>query len=153
VSQPRGFRYALQAVLQLRRWQLDQRQHEWAVALKAQRDADDRLQRLLDLRHAAGRAPAGEGIDPVRAQAQLAFLARLGVRIEVQTAECRSMARRCEELRRASSDALGQLKAMEEHCARRRAQHVKDQGRHQAARADQEWMAHQGGRPEPDSTT
>lgn len=155
MSDPRGFRYPLQSVLQRQRWQLDQRRHELATSLRRQRDADRRLKRLRELHQATSRAQAGERLDPVRAQGRLAYLCQLGDQIEAQVAECRSMAQRCEVLRRASSESQLRLEAIEQHRERIRARFVMEQSRVQAALADQEWMAnwHQGGLPETGGAT
>lgn len=146
----RGFKYPLLAVLNRQRWQLDQRRHELAVALQGRQDANERLRRLQDMMRAASRPAAGNRLDPVQAQALLGFLCQLDDRIKAQLAECESMNRHCEELRRAAIDSQCRLEAMENHCETLRSRFVMDQSRIQAALSDQEWMAnwHRGVMPE-----
>lgn len=142
MSDPRGFRYELQALLLKQRWHLEALQCALAQALRQRREADVALKQLQDRQHEArrGAAASGRQLDPQRAQAIVNYLCQLVDRIRQQT-ECRdALTRECEEMQRACANAQARLDEIEKHRAGALQAHWREQARLQAAMADEQWI-------------
>jgi hypothetical protein len=151
MSDPRGFRYELQALLLKQRWHLEALQCALAQAMARRREAEVALKQLQDRQQQArlGAAAAGRQLDPQRAQAIVNYLCQLADRIREQT-QCRDeLNRECEELQLACANAQARLDEIEKHRAGALQAHWRNQSRIQAAVADEQWIMNwtRGGSP------
>ena len=157
MSDPRGFRYELQALLLKQRWHLEALQCALAQAMRQRQEAEVALKQLLDRQREArlGAAAAGRQLDPQRAQAIVNYLCQLADRIRQQT-ECRdALDRDCEEKQRNCANAQARLDEIEKHRGRALQAHWREQSRIQAALADEQWIMNwtRGGSPVASEST
>ena len=157
MSDPRGFRYELQALLLRQRWQLEALQCALAQSMRRRREADVALKQLHDLQREAqrGAAAAGRQLDPQRAQAIVNFLCQLADRIRVQAECCNALKRECEEKQRDCANAQARLDEIDKHRAGALQAHWRGQARIQAAAADEQWIMNwtRGGSPMASEST
>jgi flagellar export protein FliJ len=157
MSDPRGFRYELQALLHRHRWQLDALQCALADAMHRRREAEAALVQLEDLQRQAraGAATVGGQFDPQRARALVNYLCQLADRIHVQTGRRDELVRECESRKRDCNDAQARLDELEKHRDRALAGHWRGLARIEAAVADEQWMTNwtRGGSPMASEST
>jgi hypothetical protein len=157
MSDPRGFRYELQALLLKQRWHLEALQCALAQAMRQRREAELALEQLQHRQNEArlGVAAAGRQLDPQRARAIVNYLCQLADRIREQT-ECRdALNRLCEEKQRDCAAAQARLDEIEKHRAGALQAHWREQSRIQAVVADEQWIMNwtRGGSPMASEST
>jgi flagellar export protein FliJ len=157
MSDPRGFRYELQALLHRHRWQLDALQCALADATRRRREAEAALAQLEELQRQvrASATAVGGQFDPQRAQALVNYLCQLADRIHLQASRRNELVRECESKKRDCSDAQARLDEIEKHRDRALAGHWRGQSRMEAAAADEQWMTNwtRGGSPMASEST
>jgi flagellar biosynthesis chaperone FliJ len=157
MSDPRGFRYALQALLLKQRWHLEALQCTLAQAMRQRRAAELALEQLQQRQHEVrlGAAAAGRQLDPQRAQAIVNYLCQLTDRIREQTERRDAVYRECEQRRRDCAAAQARLDEIEKHRAGALQAHWREQSRIQAAVADEQWTMNwtRGGSPTASEST
>jgi hypothetical protein len=143
MSDARGFRYALAALLQLQHWKRDAALRALGEAQRRLIGADEALVRLQQRQLAAASpgAAAGDPVDPVRSRARLLYLCRLAADIAGARADRDAAAEHANSLRNACADAQRRLDGIERHRQRSVAAHALVRSRVEAGRADQEWIA------------
>lgn len=157
MSDPRGFRYQLQALLLKQRWQLESLQCALAQALRQRREAEVALKELQVLQREAqrGASAAGRQLDPQRAQTIVNYLCQLSDRIRVQAERRDALNRECEGRQRDCANAQAQLDEIEKHRASALQAHWHGQSRIEAALADEQWIMNwtRGGSPVASEST
>ena len=144
MSDPRGFKYELQVMLQRAQWELEAAQSALAAALGRQRDDQASLGQLQQERRAVqlGAAAAGQRFDPLHARAIVDHLCQLSERIRQQSARCDEAARECAHRRRECAVAQARQEGLEAHRDRALAAHHQVLLRKEAALADEQWITH-----------
>jgi hypothetical protein len=144
VSDPRGFKYELQAVLQRAQWELEAAQSALAAALGRQRDNQASLEQLQREQHAVqkGAAAAGQRFDPLHARAIVDHLCHLAVKLRQQSERCDVLVNECALRRRDCAEAQARHESLEAHRDRALAAHDQAVLRKEAALADEQWIAH-----------
>lgn len=142
MTDPRGFTYAMQALLDRSRWQLDALQCALADALARQREGREELARLQALQRAArgSAAAAGAKFDPLQARTVLNYLCQVADQMHLQAGRCDALEAECSDKRHGCAQAQARLEAIEAHRARALAAHWQLQARRDAALADEQWM-------------
>jgi len=144
MSDPRGFKYGLQVLLQRAQWQLDALQCALADALRRQQEAQAALARLREEQHAVrtGAAAAGQRFDPLHARAIVQHLCQLAERVQQQSGRCDDAERACALKRRECAEAQARLEGLQAHRDRALATHRQVQLRKESALADEQWTTH-----------
>lgn len=144
MSNPRGFKYELQAMRQRVQWELDAAQSALANALGRQLDVQAALGLLQQEQRAVqlGAAAAGQRFDPLHARAIVDHLCQLAERIRQQSARCDEAARECALRRHECALAQARQEGLEAHRDRALAEHRRDLLRQEAALADEQWLTH-----------
>lgn len=156
MSDPRGFKYGLQVLLQRARWQLDAAQCALADAVRRQQQAQAALAQLQEEQRAlrSGAAAAGQRFDPLRAQAIVHHLVQVAERVRLQAGRCEDAQRECARKRGECAQAQARLEGLEAHRERALAAHRLVQLRKEAALADEQWTNHTtGGLPMASEST
>jgi hypothetical protein len=141
----RGFRYALEALLRKREWELEAARLELAETLRAVKRTQDHLD-ALEIRFAAARhewsrrAGEGRGFDLHWQRVASAYLAELTRETAVAHAQLEMLQREGETAMGKVGDAHLALEALAKHRAREADDHARAAGQREFALADESWL-------------
>lgn len=142
-SDPQGFHYPFQAMLERQRWQLESIQRALVCALRVHAAAVDELscQRTVHQALLDSSDITANRCDPVQAHARLQYLCNMAGRIQQQVRACEDHDRQCNASRQHCRDAQARLDALQQHRDDARMAHLQTQGRLESRLADHDWLA------------